>query len=653
VRGDTDRATAAELVAPAATELVDRAERATTMLDVHALAEELRRFPGVRGVSFTVANRPAPKAANTGRLDFTTTRTVGPPEWRQLLRVDLVDAEAHRQARAALDALADAAGRALRVPCRPVAEQSPPPPPLYRAITRHARALIVVIDPTRGWSPMSESFAGLLGYDRADPPVANLLDLVHPDDHPAAIGTFVTACGGTHPTGSIDMRLRTASGAWRQFEFAVRTFVGQPDAGVVAYFGLDVTTQRAAERALRVERGRLFSLVETLGDGILLIDEEQRVSVANRAFRRILGVEEPLRAGSDRGWARLLAQLEPLFAAGVTDAVRLRDIVAARRAVMGEEVELADGRAVELDFVPLESEGGPRGTLMHLRDVTSRVAVRRGLEERNRSLAEASAMNTQFVATVAHELRGPLSSVVAFAHLLGDASSGLLSDDQRQYLDVIDRNANRLLRLIEDLLLLARLEARTLQLRTGPVRLPDLVRTAVTERLPAAETAGLQLAVETADGPELTCDETRVHQVLDNLLNNALKFTPAGGSVTVRARPSASGWQVEVADSGVGIPAGELPRVFSAFFRGSNTAIGAGQPAPPGTGLGLVVSRAIVELHGGTIQVASTEGAGTTVTVSLPTRPAGAASGRTGAKPAVKRPRLETGPARRTNGGTS
>jgi signal transduction histidine kinase len=259
---------------------------------------------------------------------------------------------------------------------------------------------------------------------------------------------------------------------------------------------------------------------------------------------------------------------------------------------------------------------------MHLRDVTAKVAVRRGLEERNRGLAEAAALNNQFVATVAHELRGPLSSVVAFGHLLGDASSGLLNDEQRQYLDVIDRNANRLLRLIEDLLLLSRLEARTLQLRTAPVRLSELVRTAVTERLPAAENAGLRLVVETQDGPELTCDETRLHQVLDNLLNNALKFTPAGGSVTVRAAPSSSGWQLSVADSGVGIPAAELARVFSAFFRGSNTTAGGGQPAAPGTGLGLVVSRAIVELHGGTIQVASTEGAGTTVTVTLPTRPA-------------------------------
>jgi signal transduction histidine kinase len=323
----------------------------------------------------------------------------------------------------------------------------------------------------------------------------------------------------------------------------------------------------------------------------------------------------------DEGWGRLLAQLQGGFAEGATDAARLRDIVTARRAVTGEEIGLDDGRVLELDFVPLDSEGGSRGTLVHLRDVTSRVAVRRGLEERNRSLAEAAALNNQFVATVAHELRGPLSSVVSFAHLLGDGGSGSLNPDQRTYLDVIDRNAIRLLRLIEDLLLLSRLESRTLQLRPAPVRLPELVRAAVTERVPAAEAAGLRLVVEAADGPELVCDETRIHQVLDNLLNNALKFTPAGGEVTVRAQPTATDWQLEVADTGVGIPAADLARVFSAFFRGSNTVTAVGRAAPPGTGLGLVVSRAIVELHGGNIQVASTEGVGSTVTVSLPVRP--------------------------------
>jgi PAS domain S-box-containing protein len=618
VRGDTDRVTA-EVEAPAVGDLLSRAERAVTMVDVQALVDELRRLPGVIDAAITAADTVAPLALAT----HVATRPIGAQAWQQVLRVEVVDAATHRLTRGPVDAIADAAGRALRVLCRPAPELSAPPPPLYRAITRYARALIVIVDPARGWTPMSESFASLLGYDRHHPEVTNLIDMIHPEDQPGAVATYVTACAGNNPPGCVDLRLRTATGQWRRFEFATRSFVTEPGAGVVAYFGVDVTVQRAAERALRVERGRLFSLVETLRDGILLLDEHDRLTVANAAFRRILRLTEPVQIGTDRGFARLLAQLQGTFADGAATAARLRDIVAARRAVMGEEVGLDDGRVMELDFVPLESEGGPRGTLVHLRDVTSRVAVRRGLEERNRSLAEAAAMNNQFVATVAHELRGPLSSVVAFAHLLGDAGSGLLTEDQRTYLDVIDRNSNRLLRLIEDLLLLSRLESRTLQLRPAPVLLPDLVRAAVAERVPTAEAAGLRLIVEVTDGPELICDETRVHQVIDNLLNNALKFTPPGGEISVRARAAveADCWHLEVADSGVGIPAGELGRVFSAFFRGSNTGAGFGRPAPPGTGLGLVVSRAIVELHGGAIQVASTEGVGTTVTVSLPVRP--------------------------------
>jgi len=222
-----------------------------------------------------------------------------------------------------------------------------------------------------------------------------------------------------------------------------------------------------------------------------------------------------------------------------------------------------------------------------------------------------------FVPTVAHELRGPLSSVVAFAHLLGDPGSGGLTDDQRTYLDVIDRNANRLLHLIEDLLLLSRLEAGTLPLKLAPVRVPALVEAVVTDRAPAADAAEIALSWDLLDGPELVCDEARVQQVLGNLLANALAFTPVAGRVGVTARPSSDGWQLVVSDTGVGIPAPEQSKLFSPFFRASNVAA-AGRSLTPGAGLGLMISRAIVELHGGRIEVASTEGVGTTVTVSLP-----------------------------------
>ncbi len=383
------------------------------------------------------------------------------------------------------------------------------------------------------------------------------------------------------------------------------------------------------ERPFDLEQRRLTKLVETMHDGLLLLDERGTIRLANAAASRLLDVADP----TSMDWPELLAALHHKLAADEPGQRRLQELGSTADAVVGQEVFLTDGPVLELDFVPVrwDARQAPCGTLVHLRDVTARVAVRRGLEERsrgleerNRALAEATALNNEFVATVAHELRGPLSSVVAFAHLLGDESLGVLSEDQRTYLDVVDRNANRLLRLIEDLLLLSRLESHSLQLKPVMTRLPELLAVAVHERVPAAHLSGIELRLDCAGGPELMCDDTRVHQVVDNLLTNALKFTPTGGRVTVTGRVEGGHWFVDVADSGVGIPAADLPRLFSAFFRGSNVSTAVGRDVMPGTGLGLVVSRAIVELHGGTISVASTEGVGTTVTFSLPAQRGGA-----------------------------
>jgi signal transduction histidine kinase len=262
-------------------------------------------------------------------------------------------------------------------------------------------------------------------------------------------------------------------------------------------------------------------------------------------------------------------------------------------------------------------------------DVTNQRATERVLREElarlraTTSMAEpgtGAAPETSFVPTVAHELRGPLSAVVAFAHLLGDPGSGNLTEEQRTYLDVIDRNANRLLRLIEELLTLSRLQAGTLPLKMAAVRVPAMLEAVVTERRLAAEAAEIELALDAVNGPELVCDEARVQQVLGNLLANALAFTPSGGQIGVAARPVATGWQLMVSDTGIGIPAAEQPSLFSPFFRASNVGAAA-WAGTSGAGLGLVISQAIVELHGGVIDVASTEGVGTTVTVSLPARP--------------------------------
>jgi PAS domain S-box-containing protein len=612
-----------------ALDLVVRAGQVVTAVEAQRLVAELRRQPGVRAAAIvpgaaepTDERRPTDPAQVPARDDLVLCVPVGAPAWRQQLRVEFAEPAAYQSLAPVAEELAAAAERALGQVCRPAPLNAGTNSALLRAITYGARALIVAVDPAAGWCAMSDSFATLLGYDRENPPNVRLVELIHPDDRADAITTFLTCCGGRHPTETVDLRVRTSTGRWRTLEVAARTFVDDADVGVVVFFAIDVSRQRETERTVLLEQQRLTKLVATMRDGIVLLDEGKRVCLTNEAARRLLALDEP---GHD--WAALLATLRERGLAETTLA-RLHRTIHSDQPVVGEEVSFGDGRVVELDFVPMAAEGRPLGVLVHVRDVTARVAVRRGLEERsrgleerNRALVEASALNNEFIATVSHELRGPLSSVVAFSHLLGEAEAGALSAEQRTYLDVIDRNASRLLRLIEDLLLLSRLESRTLQLKPVATYLPDLVAAAVAERMPAAATAGVALAEETTDGPDLVCDDTRIHQVVDNLINNAVKFTPAGGQVMVRTRPDGDRWTVEVADSGVGIPESDLPRLFSAFFRGANVSSAVGRQVVPGTGLGLAVSRAIVELHGGTVHVASTEGVGTTVTLSLPARP--------------------------------
>jgi PAS domain S-box-containing protein len=636
VRGDTsDRVAdpphtgehpgAAELAADWAT----AAAAAVTLVDVQVLVARIGRSPGVQAAVLGAAG----VAAHPMELAL----PIGVPAWRLALRVTVADEDAYTRIQPICREVAAAADRVLAQGCypstgpttRPTTGPAAEPPgdpatSLYRAVTAGSHVLIVSVHPTDGWTVLSDAFRDMLGYNRLAPPGGRLIDLVHPDDHAAAMATFAAACAGRQPSGSVDLRVSTADGRWRTLEVVTRSFVTDPQIGTVVFFALDVTGDRTAERVAELERERLATLVDALPDGIVLLDSDTRVELANDAARQLFALGDI----GFRDWEQVLRALHGALHGSAGTVDRLRRAVGEDRVVQGAELEFAAGRTAECDVVPVLSGKRRLGTLIHIRDVTAQVAVRRGLEERsrgleerNRSLAEASAQNNQFVATVAHELRGPLSSVVAFSHLLGDATSGTLSEDQRTYLDVIDRNANRLLRLIEDLLLLSRLEARTLQLQPTTVHLPDLLAAAVAERTPTAALAGIALRCETVDGPELLCDDTRIHQVVDNLISNALKFTPNGGQVTVRARPEAEAWIIEVADSGIGIPASDLSRLFQAFFRGSSPPSSPVRQASPGTGLGLVVSRAIVELHGGTIGVASTEGVGTTVTLSLPARP--------------------------------
>jgi len=238
------------------------------------------------------------------------------------------------------------------------------------------------------------------------------------------------------------------------------------------------------------------------------------------------------------------------------------------------------------------------------------------LARQNEQLVEADRLKDEFVALISHDLRTPLTSIMGYVELALEEVGDPLDPERRGYLEVVSRSSERLLRLVDDLLFVARVQAGRLALERSRLDLCAIAAQAVEEARPRAE--GKQLALSFTGGGEvlLEADKGRLFQLLDNLISNAIKFTPEGGQIRVGVLQRDDAAVLEVSDTGIGLGPGEADLVFDRFFRSSRVVA----QQVPGTGLGLFISRAIVEAHGGTIAVSSREGGGTTFRIELPTR---------------------------------
>jgi len=241
-------------------------------------------------------------------------------------------------------------------------------------------------------------------------------------------------------------------------------------------------------------------------------------------------------------------------------------------------------------------------------------SAQKKLLAQNEQLLEADRLKDEFVALISHDLRTPLTSIMGYLELILDDDN--LTEEQRGFLSVADRNADRLLRLVNDLLFVARFEAGQLELHPTELDLAAVVRQSVEEAEPRATAGGIQLTCDAGAVSAVQADKGRMFQLVDNLVSNAIKFTPAGGDVRVSVTPVNGVVRLEVADTGIGIEPQEQQRLFERFFRAST----ASEHQIPGTGLGLYITRAIVEAHGGSIAVRSDLGEGTSFSVELPAR---------------------------------
>ncbi|MFC9333584.1 sensor histidine kinase [Arthrobacter sp. NPDC057009] len=342
----------------------------------------------------------------------------------------------------------------------------------------------------------------------------------------------------------------------------------------------------------------LNTVLDTVHLGVLAVDAQGNDILMNRKQRKHHQLATPPTI-DDPNESQLL-----VFAADRTTLVPT-DQRPVRRAILGEEftdylVWLGAGveqRAISTSARPMQDQDGNfAGSVIVFSDVTE--------------LVNALAAKDDFVSNVSHEFRTPLTSILGYVELLLDDDDDL-TDSQRGPLEIIRRNSERLLTLVSDLL-----SSRNGQLLVTPeaVNVAELVRTSVTAALPRAAESGIQLRADAPATLEAQIDAARISQVLDNLVSNAIKYSPDGGDVVVSLRSEDGHMVCSVSDMGMGMSQQDQEEVFAKFFRSAavrNSTI-------PGVGLGLSISKAIVEAHGGRVSLASEVGKGTTFTFAVP-----------------------------------
>jgi len=358
--------------------------------------------------------------------------------------------------------------------------------------------------------------------------------------------------------------------------------------GLTNELGAITTRLRERLEELTEGRDRAGQILDALDDGVLLLDGAGRLLIANPAARSWFGLPDDLRPGFPL--KRVL---------GVPQVSALAEQAAEARAPVVGNLTLVfpEPRTLALRAFPLADRGPTGRIVVTMTDITQR----RRLE----------VLRRDFVANASHELKTPVAAVRALAETLLTA----LPDDPeagRRFADRIGREAERLDLLTRDLLDLSRVERGALDVE--PVDLVGLVKEVVGGYADRAEERRIKLSTEVEPGVALRGDRAQLGLLLSNLIDNALRYTPAKGAVCVRLNAAESRAVLQVHDTGQGIPAGELSRVFERFYRVDK----ARARQTGGTGLGLAIVRHVAEAHGGTVRVDSELGRGSTFTVALP-----------------------------------
>lgn len=373
--------------------------------------------------------------------------------------------------------------------------------------------------------------------------------------------------------------------------------------------GVAQQTLGEREQELQVSSLNLSAALDHMGQGLVLYGRDGSLLLYNHRFAELFGLGiDQLRPGLDRRAVR--AVLGQIDADNAPDcALPMGGHETEKREF---DVPLRDGRFLRAYQAPL-AEGG---VILTFTDISPLIRTAAALRQAKEQAEAASRAKTQFLANVSHELRTPLNGIIGYAEALGGGYFGTLPPRHQEYVDTIARSGRHLLSLINDLLDVARAESGHLVLHPEPVDLPRAVDTARRVVQWRAEEHRLTLQVDlAADLPRLDADARMVQQMLLNLLQNAIKFTPVGGAVTISAvRDASGGVRLTVTDTGIGIAEEHQQAVMDPFYQVEN----AETRRHDGTGLGLPLAKSFIEAHGGWLELDSQPGRGTAVRLIFP-----------------------------------
>jgi two-component system phosphate regulon sensor histidine kinase PhoR len=363
---------------------------------------------------------------------------------------------------------------------------------------------------------------------------------------------------------------------------------GTDELGSVAR-ALDGSVQELGGRLeeLSRDRARMGAILAGMVEGVLVVDRQGRLQLVNRAAQQMLRVDD-----SAIGHSYLEVIRHPDIAAQLTRALRGDD-------AGSQEVALSrdPGRTFFARAAPV-SAGGGGGAVLVLHDITD--------------LRRADQIRRDFVANVSHELRTPLTAIRGYVEALRDEPAD--ADSTHKFLEIIARHTTRMERLVKDLLRLARLDARQEALEMARCDVRQIFSGVIADLTPSIEAKQQHIAIDVpVDACQIDGDPAKLHDIVRNLVENAINYSPDGADVTLAAARANGKYTITVADSGPGIPQEDLARVFERFYR-----VDKSRSRPGGTGLGLAIVKHLVELHGGEARAENAPSGGAVFTVTLP-----------------------------------